>query len=180
MSNSEKKIQPNLGHYFNWPVKKNNELKLKDSNIILNKTYNFTIDNISFGDLSYKQLIQIFSDGRIISHLLERQLEIWFPDLTFVDKHGYDHIDKNNTKYDQKSFTKSGCKFMPSYMQGGSRKFNDNEAHEHCKKIIYIICDVTKFPNIKVRFIQGSELIKKYPKCIIPYKQLETVFNSIY
>ena len=28
-------------------------------------------------------------------HFIERQLEIWYPWLTFVDEKGYDHVDQD-------------------------------------------------------------------------------------
>ena len=36
------------------------------------------IDNISFGDLSNNELSDMFTDGRLASHFLERQLTKWY------------------------------------------------------------------------------------------------------
>lgn len=139
--------------------------------IRLNHTYRFTIEKVAFGDLTEQECHQILTDGRLSSHFLERQLCKWFPELTFVDGKGHDHIDSDGQKYDQKCFTKGGLGFAPSKMGGVGRVFIQEEAHEHAKEIIYIACDITKFPNLLVRFEKGSELIVKYPGCKIPYKE---------
>ena len=74
-----------------------------------NKNYEFNMP-VSFGDLSQKIVDDLLKDGRLASHFLERQLEIWFPDLTFVNGKGYDHVRKNSDiLYDQKCFTKGVC-----------------------------------------------------------------------
>ncbi|SVE21876.1 uncharacterized protein METZ01_LOCUS474730, partial [marine metagenome] len=31
-------------------------------------------------------------------------MEIWFPELTFVDARGHDHVDTKGNLYDQKCF----------------------------------------------------------------------------
>lgn len=138
----------------------------------------FTIDNISFGDLSQDELAVMFTDGRLASHFLERQLTKWYPFLEFVDKRGYDHIDNEEQKYDQKCFTKGGLGFAPSHMGGKGRVFNKEEAHAHAKDIIYICCDVVDFPTVRVKFAKGEELIQEFPKCKIAYSKREEFFNG--
>lgn len=157
--------------------------------IILNKVYSFTDMDMSFGTLSEAECIEIFSDGRVCSHFLERQLTKWFPDLYRVDQKGYDHIevsdlnrfneDKsvfNGIKYDQKSFTKRGVRFNPSNQIGAGRKFNQEVATEHANSLIYIITDITNLPTVNVVFKQGSDLILNYPKCHIPLKDMSYLF----
>ena len=56
-----------------------------------------------------------------------------------------------------KNFTKNGAKFMPSRMLGVGRKYIEEEAHN-------------------IRFVKGSELLKEYPKAIIPFKKREEFF----
>jgi hypothetical protein len=140
--------------------------------------YTFNVEDISFGDLSSSELDSMFTDGRLASHFLERQLTKWFPKLTFVDKRGHDHLDEDGNKYDQKCFTKGGLGFAPSHMGGKGRVFVQEEAHDHAKEITYICCDIVDFPLVKVRFAKGSELIKEFPKCKIPFK-LRNEFFSI-
>ena len=132
-------------------------------NIQLNKTFTFNIKDISFGDLSTEVLNEILTDGRLVSHFLERQLEIWFPELTFVDGKGHDHIDTDGKLYDQKCFTHGGLAFAPSNMIGKGRHIVEDVATEHCKKIIYICCDVIDFPTVNVRFVKGTDLLKEFP-----------------
>ena len=50
----------------------------------LNKTFDFEIHNVAFGDLTKEEAIDICKDGRLASHFLERQLTKWFPELTHV------------------------------------------------------------------------------------------------
>ena len=138
----------------------------------------FTVENISFGDLNQDELATMFTDGRLASHFLERQLTKWYPDLTFVDKKGYDHLDEQGNKYDQKCFTKGGLGFAPSHMGGKGRVFVQEEAHEHAKDITYICCDVVDFPIVKVKFAKGSDLIVDYPKCKIPFSKRKEFFGE--
>ena len=138
----------------------------------------FVIENISFGDLSDDELSLMFTDGRLASHFLERQLTKWYPELTFVDKRGYDHVDEEGHKYDQKCFTKGGLGFAPSHMGGKGRVFVQEEAHEHAKDITYICCDVVDFPIVKVKFARGSDLIVDYPKCKIPFSKRQEFFGE--
>ena len=58
----------------------------------LNKTFDFEIHNVAFGDLTKEEAIDICKDGRLASHFLERQLTKWFPELTNVDVKNYDHV----------------------------------------------------------------------------------------
>ena len=91
----------------------------------LNKVHKFNIKNYKFGDLPRESIISLFRDGRICSYFLERQLEKWFPDLKFVNGHGYDFVStKTKLKYDAKNFTKGGLRFMPSNQIGAGRQFN--------------------------------------------------------
>ena len=133
------------------------------NNIELNKTFTFEINNISFGDLPTEVLNEILTDGRLVSHFLERQLEIWFPELTFVDGKGHDHIDADGNLYDQKCYTDGGLAFAPSNMIGKGRQIVEDVATKHCKKITYICCDVIDFPTVNVRFVKGSDLLKEFP-----------------
>ena len=98
-------------------------------------TQTFTIDNVSFGDLTEEQCHEILTDGRLASHFLERQLEIWYPYLTFVDGKGHDHVDTDGNLYDQKCFTKGGLAFAPSNMIGKGRSINEEIATEHLSLI---------------------------------------------
>jgi hypothetical protein len=144
--------------------------------IVYNKNYNFKI-NATFGDLPTSVLEKVLKDGRLASHFLERQLEVWFPELTFVNAKGYDHVRKgSDILYDQKCFTKGGLGFAPSKMLGAGRKINIEEAHAHANTIDYIACDITEFPKVVVRFVKGSDLVEKYPTCKVKYNQREELF----
>ena len=138
----------------------------------------FVVENISFGDLNQEELAEMFTDGRLASHFLERQLTKWYPELTFVDKKGYDHVDEQGNKYDQKCFTKGGLGFAPSHMGGKGRVFVQEEAHEHAKDITYICCDIVAFPTVRVKFARGEDLIEEFPKCKISFAKREEFFSE--
>lgn len=141
------------------------------------RVYEYTIDNISFGSLPRDVVVELFKDGRVASHFLERQLEVWFPELTFVNAKGHDHLDPEGNLYDQKCFTKGGLGFAPSHMGGKGRVFVQEEAHEHAKDVTYICCDIIDFPKVRVVFRRGSDLIVEYPKCKVPFKNRELFFK---
>ena len=123
----------------------------------LNKTYTFTCE-ATFGTLSQDRVYKLLSDGRRASGFLELQLEEWFPDLTFEDGKGYDHVDTNGQQYDAKCFTKGGAKFCPSVMLGAGRSVDEVKLWEHANDMIYIFTDIVEFPTVKVRFVKGSDL----------------------
>ena len=146
--------------------------------IEFDKTYTFDFTGtVSFGQLPEAVICEMFKDGRLASHFLERQLEVWFPELTFVNAKGHDHLDEQGVKYDQKCFTKGGLKFMPSTMIGAGRSLNEEVAQEHANEINYIACDIVDFPVVRVVFKTGADLVKDYPKCAIPFKDRQKVFK---
>ena len=141
-----------------------------------NKTYHFTV-SAAFGDIPQEKVNELFQDGRRASHFLEIQLEYWFPELTFVNAKGYDHVRKNSDKlYDAKCFTKGGLTYAPSVMLGAGRKVVKEDAHEHAKSIDYIACDVVDFPHVRVRFVSGNDMVEQYPSTRIPFKDREVFF----
>jgi len=146
--------------------------------IQMNQTYNFKINNISFGDIPKKDIPDFFKDGRVASFFLEEQLTHWFPELTrILGNKDHDHLDNNGLKYDAKNFTKNGLKFMPSNQLGEGRKFNAEIAHAKAAKLRYICCDIVDFPSVRVKFIEGNDLIKVYPKCSVPRSKREVLFG---
>lgn len=145
--------------------------------INLNQIYTFECP-ASFGTLSQKLVNQLFTDGRRASGFLERQLELWFPDLTFVDGKGYDHVDLQQQKYDAKCFTQRGAKFCPSNMIGVGRSVNEEKLWEHATQMIYIFCDVVDFPQVRVIYKKGTDLLN-YPKGNIPFKDRDVLFAGL-
>ena len=146
--------------------------------IELNKTYDFSINDVSFGDIPRHRINEFFKDGRVASFFLEEQLPHWFPQLTRIEGNkDHDHVDEVGNKYDAKNFTKGGLRFMPSNQMGAGRRFDEAKAHEKANKLIYICCDIVDFPKVRIRFAKGSELIKDYPNCSIPRKKREALFE---
>tara|TARA_R110000824_G_scaffold209928_2_gene395796 strand:+ start:679 stop:1125 length:447 start_codon:yes stop_codon:yes gene_type:complete len=143
-----------------------------------NKTYNFKIKNVSFGDIPSRVITELFKDGRVASPFFEEQLQHWFPELTrILGNKDHDHVDEDGNKYDAKSFTKNGLKFMPSNQLGEGRKFDAQVAHAKAAKLCYICCDIVEFPRVRVKFIDGRDLIKEHPKCAISKGNREVLFG---
>tara|TARA_B100000029_G_scaffold397663_1_gene395999 strand:- start:694 stop:1173 length:480 start_codon:yes stop_codon:yes gene_type:complete len=151
--------------------------------IEFDKVFEFDLSGtFSFGNLSMIQLVEIFKDGRVASHLLEPQLVKWFPVLRHIKGcKGYDHINKldENIKYDAKNFTLSGgCKFLPSNMIGTGRKFDQEQFLFKTENMNYIICDIVDFPRVRVIFRRGKELAQAYPKGIISKTKRGELFGE--
>ena len=141
----------------------------------LNKTYHFECP-ASFGTLSQDKVNRLFTDGRRAAGFLEIQLEEWFPELTFVDAKGYDHVDSEDVQYDAKCFTKGGAKFCPSSMIGVGRTLDEDKLWEHANDMIYIFCDVVEFPKVRVILKRGTDLTQ-YPKGSIPFGDRDILFS---
>jgi hypothetical protein len=156
-----------------------NNGKMIETNIKYNTTFIHIIAILGFGNLSQSAIINIYKDGRPFSHFIEPWLAINYPLIHVTGCKKYDHTDINdeNIKYDQKTFTARGCKFMPSNMIGEGRKFDKDIFEEKAKKLIYIIVSNVNFPEIKIKFVKGIDLIIDYPDGKIPSKDLIKFFN---
>lgn len=153
--------------------------KLQIMPIIYNTTFVHIIENCNFGNLPESIIKDIFTDGRAFSHFIEPWLALNYPLIHIKGCKKYDHtsIDDENIKYDQKTFTARGCKFMPSNMIGEGRKFDKDIFEEKAKKLIYIIVSNVNFPEIKIKFVKGIDLIVDYPKGCISSKDFIKFFN---
>jgi len=148
--------------------------------IELNKTYFKEIENFTFGELSKELLTELFKDGRTTSRFMEKLATFWFPELTNVDEKHYDHVDIEGNKFEMKGFTKGGCAFVPSSMLGKGRYIDLDELAEGISehKLTYIITDIVNFPKVMVRFVDGKELLKTFPKGKIKLNERESFFAS--
>ena len=113
------------------------------------KTYTHILKNLSFDKLSEKIVLDILKDGRPFSHFIEHWLEETYSLKHIKGCKEYDFIDINNSeiKYDEKTFTKGGCKFCPSSMLGTGRKFNKEIFQEKANNMIYIIVSNINLPK---------------------------------
>ena len=146
--------------------------------VVFNKTILKTISNVSFGDLPQEVIRNIFKDGRIFSHFIERVLAQDYGLTHVTGCQGYDIVDPSNPeiKYEQKTFTGNGCKIMPSNMIGQGRKFDKTIFHEKAASLNYVIVSNIGFPDIKIRFVKGADLIAQYPSGEIKLKDHDTFF----
>jgi len=145
--------------------------------ITLNTTFTHTLQNYHFGNIPESVICETYKDGRAFSHFIEPWLAVNYPLTHITGCKKYDHVDKDNIQYEQKTFTKGGCKFMPSNMLGEGRKFDKELFQEKAKKLIYIIVSNIHFPEIKVKFVRGIDLIVTYPNGMIPLKDFVKFFN---
>jgi hypothetical protein len=147
--------------------------------IEFNKTVSRTITDFTYDGLPREKLIELYRDGRISSHFEEHTIA---RDYILTHVGGcldHDLVDPSDSvvKYDEKTFTKRGCDFVPSCMKGTGRKFHKETFDEKSKNLIYIIVSVVKFPEIHTRFVKGSELAGLYPNGKIPLGDHDKFFE---
>jgi len=154
------------------------------STIKFNTTFIHTIQNVAFGNLPLEVCVSILKDGRAFSHFIEPWLEKNYPPLKHIKgckDHDFevDGVDGGeNLQFDQKTFTAGGCNFMPSNMIGQGRKFDQKAFDEKTNKLLYIIISNINFPEIKIKFVRGIDLVIDYPKGKIPFKDFDKFFGS--
>lgn len=120
------------------------------------------------------KLQEIFGDAWCINKQIFLGCPNWSEVYKNLDKYEID--EKTKFKYDEKTFTGGGCKFMPSNMIGKGRKFDKEVFMTKANDMTYIIVDNTQFPSITIKFAHGSELVKQYPNGSIPFKDREKFF----
>ena len=136
----------------------------------LNRTFTHLITNYSFGNLSNTSCQEILKDGRVFSHFIEYWISNNYP-LTHVKGcKPHDFVDNNDPTiiYDEKTFTRGGCNFCPSNMLGQGRTFDKEVFIEKTRKLIFCIVSNVNFPEIKIKFVRGEDLLLKYPNGKIP------------
>ena len=147
--------------------------------IILNKTFRHTITNLKWDKLPCNSIHEILKDGRAFSFFIEPWLAQTYPMIHIKGCKDHDFLDSETKciKFDAKTFTKNGCKYVPSSILGTGRKFNQEKFLEKANNLVYIIVSNMDFPHINVKFVEGKELIKKYPKGEIPLRDYNTFFS---
>lgn len=147
--------------------------------VILNQCFRHQIENIGFGNLPESILQETLRDGRAFSHFIEPWLALNYPITHIKGCKGYDFVDNQNKKilYDAKTFTKRGLRFCPSKMIGVGRQFNQEEFIKKSQGLIFCLVSNLYFPEIRVRFVRGADLIREYPSGIIPLKDHIKFFN---
>jgi hypothetical protein len=150
-----------------------------EPSVVLDQTFDFTISNYGFGDLSDDRCIEIYKDGIVFSHFIERWLEEMFELVHVNGCKQYDFHDKAHPHilYDEKTFTHNGCKYCPSNMLGQGRIFNKEVFEEKSKKMIFCIVSNVNFPHIRVKFVKGEVLMQKYPLGVIGIKHHDEFFG---
>jgi len=148
--------------------------------IIYNKIFSFDLSGrVAFGDLPQEKLYKLFTDGRVASKFLEHHLPLWFPEIQYVDGQGFDHVKiDNGRKFDLKGFTPRGACYAPSEMLGKGRKIIVEKVHEHAQHIDYIFSDITEFPQVRIIFKHGTDLVRDFPSTKIKKNQRDQLFSD--
>ena len=155
--------------------------KLQISSVIsyeLDKTYTTIIKPFNVGILNEEESMEIFKDGRVNSHYLERIIAKIHGLEWIGGNKPYDLYDnKNNKKIDLKGWKGRSCNFMQSSMLGTGRYFDSKKFLQHANELIYVICDTSQLPKIRYKFVDGAILSERYPKGKIPNKDREDFFK---
>jgi len=153
---------------------------IMQTSIKLNKTFTHLLDNVNFDNIPQKIVNEIMKDGRPFSHFIEPWICLNYPLQHVKGCKSYDFTDYNfpETQYDEKTFTQRGCRYCPSNMLGQGRKFDKTIFEEKTKKLIFCIVSNINFPTIKIKFVEGTELLKKYPTGKIPLKDHDDFFKE--
>lgn len=153
--------------------------QMNHPSVELNKTFLHTISGYGFGNLLDEECKNIYKNGVPFSHFIEAWIANNYPLTHIKGCKKYDFIDNKYAEilYDEKTFTKYGCSFCPSNMKGQGRIFDKNVFEEKSKKLIFCIVSNVDFPNIKIKFVRGAELLVTYPKGNIPSKDFIEFFN---
>lgn len=134
------------------------------------------IGKLKFGDIPINSLMNHFKDVNNISNIIGLYIPILYPKINHIGNNN--HTCDNGNQYIVKYFTKNGLTFAPSNPSGTRRLCNIELSHKLANKLTYICCDITNFPIITLKIIKGSELVNKYPRCVIPYKDKKWIFTK--
>lgn len=147
----------------------------------LDTVYPMLIMNYSFGNVPTATLDELFKDGRVISRFIEAEVAERFSGLRLAEStnaNGYDIVGRGGNKLEVKTFTKGGCKFVPSYMVGSGRKIDAEKARKETVAKYLCLADVTQFPYVSVVFKKFDDVWEDYPKGSISPKQREKLFAT--
>lgn len=151
----------NIRH-INYQKKNINDFHNLKENIF----FEFKIKNMNIDNLKKEEINYMFKDGRIFSHFVEMWLDkncTRLQRITGCKGHDFIDINNKNIKYQQKTWTDNGLVFLPSNMVGTQRNVNKKIFLKKNNKLKYVIVSNVFFPIIKVMFIDGKDLILKYP-----------------
>ena len=143
------------------------------------RTYTFQLCDIGFDNLPVNVLQTIFKDGRAFSHLIEPWLADKFGLIHEKGCKNFDFKDKSNPEIliDEKTFTRRGLSFTPSNMKGQGRTFDKEVFEKKTNSLVFCCVSNINFPEIKVKFIHGKDLLQEYPNGFIPLKDFSKFFN---
>jgi len=130
---------------------------------------------VKFGKLPEETLYKVFQDGRAAARLLEHYLVLLVPGLVYVDAAGHDFV-LGKVKLECKCYTRTGLNMAPSHMVGKGRKIDKLKLQSAAKDLVYIFCDITTFPKIRIVFQQGSVMIKEFPNGHVKFHQGWRIF----
>lgn len=113
-------------------------------------------------------------DGRVLGTIAAGLLTKAYINLDYNDDEGgfYD-VSSEELLYEVRILTKYGVRFIPSYMIGQGRKYDEEKYIDKLNRIKgFIIIDSLKFPEIQYRFIESSDVANGLTPRTKPTRQL--------
>ena len=148
--------------------------------VVINNTETKVIDDLIVGRLPREVIIRLFKDGRVSSHFMEEILaqDYGLTRIGGCKDHDLVEPSEPSVRYEEKTFTGNGCKFVPSNMLGQGRHFDKEVFEKKASGLIYAIVSVVNFPEIKIRFVKGIDLLAKYPMGVIKISEHNEFFTN--
>ena len=141
--------------------------------VSLNKIYNYNIEN-------FIDKHNLFQDSSVkFSQLVDKFLIENFSLMKLNNFNKYFFVKKNSPEiiYQKKIFATEDCRFCLSSIIGKEKTNNIQEFQKKTKELIFIIILNNNLSNIKLLFIRGIDLLKKYPTGIIHISQYNDFLN---
>lgn len=131
------------------------------------KTYKIDLSGqIKFGPIEENDLYEIFKDGRVAGLIIEHLLNTIFKNLTRLghENAALDFIDNDARRYEARTVTKNGVKFIPSHMIGQGRKFSQAGFVKKLSRLeSFILLDITQCPVFIITSVSANDpkILKK-------------------
>lgn len=119
--------------------------------------------------LTVDETRKYFRDGRRTSFLMEHVLAARLEGSRPPDEEQpYDMLDKDGYKWEIRCLTGSGVYFVPSYMKGKGRSFDENGFLDKLKDIKgYYVCDIRSFPRVSVWCLSSKKVLNWWQNRIL-------------
>jgi hypothetical protein len=128
--------------------------------------YELDFQSLTIGNLPRAEIVALFKDGRVGSHIVDRILPHTFSNIQRVHNKGaaFDMRICGPTgkweKTESKTLTTNGLSVTPSSQKGKGRTFDQKEALGRALSThYYVITDLTAFPNPLVWTLSQNQVV---------------------